>query len=101
MRIAFFAKGMLAHGTGGMESYVENLCRELTARGHLVHVVTTRQPSGATVEERPGIRVRYLTEAPPRLLGGAMIWLLYPALLWRLGLDADDLELWRSMKGSR
>ncbi len=40
-------------------------------------------------------------EALPRLLGGAMIWLLYPALLWRLGLDADDLELWRSMKGSR
>ncbi len=40
-------------------------------------------------------------EALPRLLGGAMIWLLYPALLWRLGLGADDLELWRSMKGSK
>ncbi len=66
MRIAFFAKSTLAHGMGGMETHVENLCRELTARGHMVEVITTRHPSGVTQEEKPGLRVRYLTEAPSR-----------------------------------
>lgn len=37
----------------------------------------------------------------PRLVGGAAIWLMYPVLLWRLGLEAEDLEVWRLMKGSK
>ena len=45
MRIAFFAKSTLAHGMGGMETHVDNLCRELTARGHMVEV-TSGDPEG-------------------------------------------------------
>ncbi len=40
-------------------------------------------------------------EALPRLLGGAMIWLMYPVLLHRLGLESEDLEVWRSLKRSK
>lgn len=83
MRIAFFAKSMLVHGIGGMEAHVENLCRELVARGHGVEVVTTRHPSGVLVEEEPGLRVRFLTEAPPRR---------YSRAWWKLSRKAlDDL----------
>lgn len=81
MRIAFFAKSTLAHGMGGMETHVDNLCHELAARGHMVEVVTTRHPSGVPVEEKPGLRVRYLTDAPPRR---------YSRVWWRASRMAFD-----------
>ncbi len=37
----------------------------------------------------------------PRLVGGAMIWLMYPVFLHRFGLEAEDLELWMLMKRSK
>lgn len=37
----------------------------------------------------------------PRLVGGAIIWLMYPVLLRGLGLEAEDLEVWKLMKASR
>jgi len=40
-------------------------------------------------------------ETLPRLLGGAVIWLMYPVLLCRLGLETEDLEVWRLMKRSK
>lgn len=79
MRIAIFAKSTLAHGMGGMETHLDNLCRELVARGHTVHVITTRHPGDVTVEEKPGLRVQYLTEAPPGR---------YSRAWWRVSLKA-------------
>ncbi len=49
-----------------METHIENVFRELITRGHRISVVTTRHPSGVAVEDRPGMRVRYLSEAPSR-----------------------------------
>ena len=40
-------------------------------------------------------------ELIPRLVGGAAIWLTYPVLLHRMGLEADDLQVWTVLKGSR
>ncbi len=37
----------------------------------------------------------------PRLVAGAGVWLLYPLLLWRLGLEAEDLEVWKVVKESK
>ena len=43
----------------------------------------------------------FLGEAPVvRLVAAAGVWLLYPILLWRLGLEAEDLEVWRFVRGS-
>lgn len=36
-----------------------------------------------------------------RLMAGVGVWLLYPLLLWRLGLEAEDLEVWRMVKESK
>lgn len=40
-------------------------------------------------------------EAVPRLLAGAVIWLMYPVLLCRLGLEVEDLQVWRLIKRSK
>ncbi len=81
MRIAIFAKSTLAHGMGGMETHLESLYRELVARGHMIEVVTTRHPAGVPVEEKPGLRIRYLTEAPPRR---------YSRVWWRVSRKAFE-----------
>jgi O-antigen/teichoic acid export membrane protein len=36
-----------------------------------------------------------------RLIAGTGVWLLYPLLLWRLGREAEDLEVWRVVKESK
>ena len=64
MRIAIAAKSTLAHGPGGMQAHLDNLARELAARGHQVEVITTRHPAGRAGEDRSGVRVHYLAEAP-------------------------------------
>jgi len=38
------------------------------------------------------------TEPLPRLIGGAVIWMMYPILLCRLCLEAEDWEVWRLIK---
>ncbi len=40
-------------------------------------------------------------ETLPRLIGGGVIWLMYPVLLHHLGLESEDLEVWRSLKRSK
>ena len=40
-------------------------------------------------------------ETLPRLIGGGVIWLMYPVLLHHLGLEPEDLEVWRSLKRSK
>ena len=100
MRIAFFAKSTIAHGIGGMETHVENLCRELAARGHMIQVVTTRHPSGVTVEEKPGLRVRYLTEAPPRRYSQAWWRASRKAFHELLGEGPLDLVLSQSLSAA-
>jgi O-antigen/teichoic acid export membrane protein len=43
-----------------------------------------------------------LGEEPlPQLVGGAVIWLIYPLILCRLGFEAEDREVWGAIKESR
>ncbi len=40
-------------------------------------------------------------EPIPQLVWGAVIWLMYPLLLFRLGLETEDVEVWRLVKQSK
>jgi len=100
MRIGIFAKSTLAHGRGGMESNLHDLCRELVSRGHTVHVVTTRHPAGVTVEEKSGLRIRYLTEAPPGRYSPAWWRASRQALHELLGPGPLDLVLSQSLSAA-
>jgi len=97
MRIAILAKSTLVHGMGGMQIHLESLCCELVARGHTVQVVTTRHPADVADEEKPGLRVRYLTEAPPGRYSRAWWRASRKAFVELLGEGPVDLVLSESL----
>lgn len=60
MRICMFGRSIAAHSTGGMESHIETLTRELVKLGVDVTVITTANPDGTEYEERSGVKIHYL-----------------------------------------
>lgn len=100
MRIAIAAKSTLAHGLGGMETHLENLCRQLVERGHRVEIITTRHPTGRASEERPGARVHYLADTPARRYSAAW-WRASREALGRLMREGPvDIVLSESLAGA-
>lgn len=56
---------------GGEERVVEDLSRELVARGHDVSIATLQQPGGPAAEEVAGARVHYLCSTSYRVTKGS------------------------------
>lgn len=65
MRICLFTKTTLAHGLGGVEVHVENLCRGVRQRGHDLTLLTSAHPQGLAEEARNGCPVHYLSGTRP------------------------------------
>lgn len=65
MKLLILAKQTMAHGFGGMETFMEYLARVAAEAGHEVIVLTTAHPDGVEEEVRDGYRIMYLKGVPP------------------------------------
>jgi glycosyltransferase involved in cell wall biosynthesis len=64
LRIGIFIALLPPEHHGGAELQADRLARELTARGHEVHIFARRQPGRAGEEERDGVRVHRRAVVP-------------------------------------
>ncbi len=68
---------------GGQNVYVDEISRQLAARGHSVDVFTRRDDaaSAPVVEYAPGVRVIHLDAGPPEFVPKDDLWAYMPELL--------------------
>ncbi len=65
MNLLLLSKSTTAHGFGGIETHTDGVARAARELGHDVVVITTEHPRGLRQEIGDGVRVEYLTGAPP------------------------------------
>jgi glycosyltransferase involved in cell wall biosynthesis len=99
MRLLLLAKSTTAHGFGGMETHADTFAATARELGHEVALLTTAHPGGLAREVRGGVRVEYLSGAPPACYSRAW-WALSRAAVQReLAQGFGDLLLSFSLAG--
>jgi len=71
MKIVVLAKRTLAHGLGGVESYVRDFSHAAVELGHEVVVITSALPMGAMEPSADGVRTEYLAGTTPSVYSRA------------------------------
>lgn len=82
------ANVLMAWGFTGLQPYTKAIAKPILVALFVagLHIIVS-----SLVGEQP----------LPRLIAGAVTWLMYPVLLYRLGLEAEDIEVWRLVKQSK
>ena len=68
MRICIVTVASYAHGIGGMQGHVADLCRGLVEAGHVVEIVAPKHPEGLEQTEHLG-GTWHFGDVPPRKPG--------------------------------